>query len=435
MITMSRRALLGLAAAAGAAVTTSCTGVAGGGGGGGAGGQTAIRYAYWGNNVRQQNYTKAFKLFAEDHSDIKIAAEFADYSPYQERMTTQMAARNVADMFWVPSPNVLTYYSSGLYRQIDDLEGLDLADYSEADLESFKIDGKLNTMPFAMTTPVVRFNETFAEADGVDLPGDDEAWTWDEMAEFAVDYAKENSEKRKAFGYTPEHDLNFEYWIRQHGEDLWTEDGGLGCTTDTLAGWMDWWEKLRKAGATTSLSEQDGVAPDWELVGDKVLITWGSSNHLIDDAAMFPDHSFKLRRPPSLDDAPEDSPFLYTPRMAIYADIDEAKLPAAAEILNFCTGNLEMIKTVGLTMGVPVHPRVAEEMVEFADPAEKECLRMVTLVREGKRRPRYEAPAGSSTWREVMQREAERMVLNKVSPKKTADTIINEIKAGLDRAK
>lgn len=434
MTTINRRTLLGLAAAAGVAATTGCTGVGGGTGGGAGAGGTSIRFAWWGNNVRQKNYMKALEQFGSDHPDITVETEFADYDPYQERMTTQMAARNVPDVFWVPSPNVMTYYSSGLYHEIQDLEGLDLSDYPQADLKSFELDGKLNTMPFAMTTPVARFNATFAEEDGVELPAEDASWTWDEMREFAIDYAKENGNERKAFGYTPEHDLTFEYWLRQHDEDLWTADGGIGFRTETLTEWLDWWEKLRKAGATTSLSEQDGVSPDWGLVGDKVLITYGSSNHLIDDAAMYPDYTFTLRRTPTTPDASADSALLYTPRMAVYQEIDEQKLPSAGALLNYCTNNVEMIKTVGLTMGVPVNPRVAEEMVEFADPDEQECLRMVGVVREDERRPRYEAPAGSSTWRTIMQREAERVALDGVATKKAAETIVSEIKAGLDRA-
>ena len=120
--------------------------------------------------------------------------------------------------------------------------------------------------------------------------------------------------------------------------------------------------------------------------------------------------------------------------MAIYQGIDTDKLTAAAAIVNYCTTSVEMIKTVGLTMGVPVNPRVAEEMVAFADADGKECLRMVAMVRKSKRRPRYEAPAGSSTWRDVMGREAERVVLDGVSPSKAAKTIMSEIQSGLDRA-
>lgn len=434
MSTITRRSLFGLAAAATAAATAGCTGVAGSGGAGGGGSaNTSVRFAWWGNNVRQQNYMTAFEQFGEDHPEISIEPEFADYSPYQERMTTQMAARNVPDIFWVPSPNVLTYYSNGLYHDISEIETLDLADYDQEDLDSFMIDGSLNTMPFASTTPVVRVNQDFADADDVRLPEPDEPWSWDDLAEFARDYSKEQ-QQRKALSYYVDHDLTFESWLRQRGEDLWSEDGTMGFSQEGLADWIDWWEKLRKAGATTSLSEQDGPAPDWGLVGDKILMTCGSSNHLIDDAEMFPDYTFTLRQPPAPESAESGHRFIYTPRMAIYAEIDESKLDAAGTLLNFCTNNVEMIKTVGLTMGAPVNPRVAEEMREFASDNEKQCLDMVGAAREADRRPRFEAPPGSSTWRDVMQRECERVALEGVPVGRAAKAIISEIDAGLKRA-
>ena len=110
---LSRRGLIqGAGAAVGVGALAACGGVAGGGSGGADGG---LRYAFWGNNVRQTNYQKAFDLMAEQNEELALKVEFAEYSAFQERMTTQMAAGNVADIFWVPSPQVMTYYSNGLY--------------------------------------------------------------------------------------------------------------------------------------------------------------------------------------------------------------------------------------------------------------------------------------------------------------------------------
>ncbi|MVA74468.1 extracellular solute-binding protein [Auraticoccus sp. F435] len=434
MNAVSRRKLFQLSALvggglAGSSALSACGGVGGGGDSAG-----ALRYAMWGNNVRQQNYSKAFEEMQAAVPDLQIAMEFADYTAFQERMTTQMAARNVPHVFWVPSPQVMTYYANDLYRDLEGIETLDLSDYSPTDLDGFKLDGKLNTMPFGIFVPVLRYNTTFAEEDGVELPEDGAGWTWDSLAELAKDYSANSSQGRKALSYGAEHDLSFENWLRQRGEQLWTEDGRVGFTQDGLASWIEWWEDLRKAGATTSISEQDGVAPDWPTVGDKILMNFGNSNHIIDDAQQFPDYDFALRHPPVAEDAPEGFQYLYYPRMAVYSGAEDDMVAKAGQVLTYCTSTVEMLKTVGLTMGAPVNPRVAEEIAPSATADEQEMLRIVAEDRAVERKPRYEAPPGSSTWRTVMGRVLEEVTLGSSSISEAASSMIDEVTTAIERA-
>jgi len=425
---LSRRGLIqGAGAAVGVGALAACGGVAGGGSGGSGAG---LRYAFWGNNVRQSNYQKAFDLMAEQNEELALKVEFAEYSAFQERMTTQMAAGNVADIFWVPSPQVMTYYSSGLYRPLEGVESLDLSDYAETDIEDFLLDGEHNTMPFGIFVPVIRYNATFVEEDGVDWP---ETWDWDGFAEFATDYAEE-SEDRWAVAYAADADLCFEGWLRQRGEELWSEDGRIGYTQEGLESWIAWWEDLREAGATPSIGEQDGVGASWEDVGDRCLAWFSNSNHIVDDSTMFPDVDFALSHLPVDPSAPDGHQFLYFPRQAIYAEASDANAELAGEVFNFTTGDVEMLKTVGLTMGAPVNPRVAEEYIEFASPVETAMLEVVSEDREADRTPRFEAPPGSSTWRDVMTRALENVTNGNSTIPEASAAMIEEISAGIERA-
>lgn len=427
MLEISRRNLLVLAGAVmGAGALGGCSGV-----GGSAAAEGTLRYAFWGNNIRQENYNRAFELMREEYPDIALAVEFADYDAFQERMTTQMAAGNVADIFWIPAPQVMTYHANGLYRPLGDVDSLDLSDYTDSDIADFALAGEHNTMPFGTFVPVVRYNATFADQDGVDLPDD---WDWAWLAEFCRDYTENNPEGRRAMSYDAQADLPFEGWIRQHGEELWTENGRVGFSADNLAGWIEWWEDLRKAGATTSVSEQDGIAPSWEDVGDDVLLWFGNSNHIVDEAAMYPDYEFKLKHMPADAGAADGHQFLYFPRMAIYRDASEEQAELAGHVLTYCTSTVEMQEIVGLTMGVPPNPRVAAEYEEIATPVELEMLRIVAEDRDAERRPRHEAPPGSSTWREIFRRTLEEITLGDTSISAGAAGMIEEINRGIDRA-
>lgn len=93
-----------------------------------------------------------------------------------------------------------------------------------------------------------------------------------------------------------------------------------------------------------------------------------------------------------------------------------------------------MQQTVGLTMGVPPNPRVAEEYAEFATAEEEEMLRVVNHDRELDRMPRYEAPPGTGTWRDAMERALEEITLSNVGISDAASSMITDINRGIDRA-
>ena len=274
-------------------------------------------------------------------------------------------------------------------------------------------------MPFGIFVPVVRRNVTFAEEAGLDeiVTGD-----WKQFAELMKDYSAE-TEGRFGTAYSADADLPFEGWLRQHGEQLWSEDGKIGYSQDGL-----------EAGATPEIGQQDGVSASWEDAGDLCLTWFGNSNHIVDDATFFPDFDFALEHLPVAAEAEDGHQFLYFPRMAIYKDTSDEKASLAGEVLSFCTANVETQKLTGLTMGAPVNPRVTEEYREFATEDETSMLDIVTADRERDRRPRYEAPPGSNTWRQIMVRVLEEITLGSTSISKGAASMIEQVTTGIDRA-
>lgn len=425
---LTRRRLLAAAGGlAGAWALAGCTGVAGSG----KSPPGTVRYSFWGGNSRQTNYRKAFEQAAGALTGVTLNVEATDYNPYRERMTTQIVARDVADVFWVPSPDVLTYQVNDLFRRVDDIPTLDLSDFSEKDLQDWRLRGDLNTIPFGIHVPAVFYNRTFAEEDGVELP---ENPTWSDMAEFARDYTANNPHGRRALGYAVGHDQSLQNWLRQNGEQLWTEDGRVGFSVDNLAGWIDWWEQLRKAGATTSISEQDGVDGSWEDIGDRVLVLFSNANHAIENSATFPDFEFGLKHPPIAPDAAAGFRFIYTPRMGIYARIDDANVEPAGQVVSYCINNTDMLRAVGLTMGTPVNPRIAREYEQYATPIEREMLAIGEADRAADRTPAYESPPGAGEWRVTLWRVVEDVINSGTSPTAAVQQLVDELNRSIDRA-
>jgi multiple sugar transport system substrate-binding protein len=390
----------------------------------GSGGDGSIRFAWWGGSDRQRAYLEALDAFTAEHPEIKVAPEFGDYDAYQERMTTQMAARDVPDVFWIPSPAVLTYRDAGLYRDLDGIEGLDLSAFDAEQVETFRLGGELSTLPKSIFSPVVRYNTTFLDEDGVALP---DQLTWDNLAEFLVDYSKNNAGGRKGTTYGPYHDMPFESFLRQRGEDLWTEDGMLGASVDGVGAWIDWWEKLRLAGATTSVSEQDGIEPSWAQVGDKVLVTFANSNHIVDDAQAFPDHTFDQRDVPAAEDAAAGYHFTYYSRFAMYSGVPDDRVEAAAALMSFNLNSPELLSLVGLSAGAPPNTKLLDQYEPDATPDEQKVIAITREIAETEQRPRFEAPAGSGSWRDLMIRELEEVTLGQKSVPDAAAAFVEAV--------
>lgn len=390
----------------------------------GSGGDGSVRFAWWGGSDRQRAYLEALDAFTAEHPEIKVAPEFGDYDAYQERMTTQMAARDVPDVFWIPSAAVLTYRDAGLYRDLDGAAGLDLAAFSDAQLETFRLDGELNTLPKSLFSPVLRYNATFLDDAGAALP---EQLTWDNLAEFLVDYSANNADGRKGVSYGPYHDMPFESFLRQHGEDLWTQDGTLGASADGVGAWIDWWEKLRRAGATTTMSEQDGIEPSWPQVGDKVLTTFANSNHIVDEAPAFPDYEFDQRDVPALADAAAGYHFTYYSRFAMYSGVPDERAEAAAQLMSFNLNSPELLSLVGLSSGAPPNTELLDQYEPDATPDEKKVIAITREIAETEQRPRFEAPAGSGNWRNLMIRELEEVTLGEKSVPDAAAAFVEAV--------
>ncbi|MFB9375478.1 ABC transporter substrate-binding protein [Kineococcus gynurae] len=392
-----------------------------------------IRYAWWGDALRQQNYQKALDLFQDENPEIVVQPEFASYDAFQERMTVQTAGRNVPELFWVPSPQVLSYRDAGLYRRVDDLEQFDLSDYTPEQLELYKLDGQLDAMPRSLFSSAFRYNQTFLEEAGATLPPEDPgSWNWASVAEFLTDYTNNTPDGRVGAAYSANNDMCFEAWVRQHGGDLWSAEGRLGFEPAVLEGWFEWWEGLRAAGAALSLSEQEGPDPEWDVVGSRVLATFCNSNHIVDEAEMYPDVTFQQRRPPADPDADADWAFVYLSRIGLYSGTAEDKLADAATLLDFTLGDARLVELAGLSIGAPANPRVLEEVRGTATPTGQELLRLVDQELGLPSRPRFEAPPGSGTWRTIMARGIESLAGGVTGITETAANVMAEINAGVE---
>ncbi|WP_168211915.1 ABC transporter substrate-binding protein [Ruania zhangjianzhongii] len=423
---MKRRHFLSLGAASGLALAACSRESNASGGGSGDGVQ--VRYGHWDNGSAQAIYAELFQQFMEENDDIEILQEFASYDAFQERMTTQIAGGQVPDIFWIASPQILAYSDAGIYREVEELPGLEYDQLDTDMLDRLKIDGKLTTLPVGMITPCLRWNQTFLDEVGAEVP---ETWTWDSVAEFLRDYTDNNGEGRKGIFYHAGHDLTLEAWLRQHGEDLWTEDGQLGASIEGISEYLQWWERLRTDGVTLSIEEQGGINGSWNEFGSQVLTDIGSHNQILEASAVFPDYELRELPTPTNESPADGHGFTYFVRLGIYKDVPDERLEAVGRVVNFNLNSEEFITELGPVQGTPASARQRAALEDTTDPNIQQANSVTDAILEQEMRPRFDAPAGANTWRREYDAAIEQIVLGQQSITDAVTQFHTTVRAGL----
>lgn len=410
---MDRRSFLAMAGGASAAmVAASCASSNGSDGSSGSGSGTVVRYGHWDNGSAQALYAELFQDFMDDNPDIEVRQEFASFNAFQERMTTQIAGGEVADIFWVAAAQILAYNEAGIYADLEKLPGFDL-DALDADIvDRLRIDGKLTTLPNGLIVPCLRWNQTFLDEVGAEVPS---AWTWNLLAEWLTDYTKNNPKGRRGIFYHAGHDLTLEAWLRQNGEDLWTEDGQLGASVECISEYLAWWEELRNSGTTLTIEEQGGIGVNWSELGSEVLADISSHNQIIEASSVFPDYVLQQRPTPTIDAPAEGHAFTFFERLGVYSRVPEENLEAVGRLLTFTLTDVGYIEKLGPLQGTPASAARREALENSDDPNVQQVNAVTNEILEMPMRPRFEAPANASTWRRHFDAALEQIVFNDTS--------------------
>src|SRR5690606_15019098 len=130
---------------------------------------------------------------------------------------------------------------------------IDTSAYDEAALQNGYFDETQYGIPTGVNSfGVVANPQVFADA-GVDMP-DDDTWSWEDYARIATEIS--GSTPDDVYGAEdPTQPDTLDLYADQHtGQGLYTEDGGLAITPETVTGWFDYTSGLMESGATPEAS-------------------------------------------------------------------------------------------------------------------------------------------------------------------------------------
>ena len=174
---------------------------------------------------------------------VTISGQPGEFNTYWDKLATQTAGGNAPDIIQMDMNYISEYGSRGALL---DLSKVDVSKFVEGTVDSGKINGKLVGINAGINSALIFANPKVFEKAKMDLP-DDKTWTWDQLIEVGAEVA---SKAGVPFGLASlmGSDALFGTFVRQHGKELFTENG-LGFDVAEAQAWYDLMLKGQKAKA------------------------------------------------------------------------------------------------------------------------------------------------------------------------------------------
>ena len=136
-------------------------------------GKVTISVYWWGNQVRNDLTQKAINLYMEEHPDIIINAEFADWSGYWDRLSATAAGGNMPDIVQMDYAYLESYVSNGLLTDLSpyiESGAIDTSDIPDSVLASGIVDDSVYGISLGNSAIMMAYDKDITDKAGVEIP-------------------------------------------------------------------------------------------------------------------------------------------------------------------------------------------------------------------------------------------------------------------------
>lgn len=387
-----------------------------------------IRFAWWGNDSRAKTTLDVIKDFEAANPTIKVQGENTEFSSYWDKMATQIAGGTTPDVFAMSGAYPSEYASRGVLLDLDKVKDqIDTSKFAEGTVDLGKIEDRQYTITAGVNAMSMVIDPKVFEAAGVELP-DDETWTWDDYAEIAAEITQKSP--AGTFGTTPmANDSFLAVWARQHGEDLYTDDGKkLGISEDTATKWFELNKKLMETGGAPSASQtvEDGSAqPEMTLMGQGkqgMKISWSNQMNSYSGSPLV-----MMKLP-----GESKTPGTWLRSSMEYAISSKSAHPKeAAMFINYLVNNVDAATKIKSDRGMPANTELKAAITPLLKESQQKEAEYLDRIAEMDIEPPLPFPAGSSATMEVLNRFNTDVLFGKISPRDAAKGFIQEVNSNL----
>lgn len=258
---MKKALSLALAAITALSVLAGCSGQAGGSSAAAASGNNEnVTIRFWDGNWNEQTFTQIKELWAKDHPNIKLDAEFLVDNGMSDKYTLALQNGTAPDVLACALDWTTTFGNAGLLAPLDDYikkDNVDVSKYVKGAINASTVGGKLYALPFRSETYTLFYNKDILSAAGYNKAPE----TWDDVKAVAKACTKGDVAGYGVVG-TNYGNYSFQYitMLRSSGGEILNADNTKSALGSDVALKTAQLYKDLSAYAPNSKMENDNVA-------------------------------------------------------------------------------------------------------------------------------------------------------------------------------
>lgn len=330
------------------------------------GADVTMKITWWGGQSRHEYTQKLLDVYTQNNPNVKFEASPAGWDGYFDKLATQTASGSMPDIVQMDYLYISTYAKNNSVADLlpyMDNGTIDVTSVGENILNTGKIGGKMAGMVLATSILSVGYNPDVLKEAGVETPTGD--WTWSDFITMNQTVKDKTGKMGASMG--PVDDTNiFHYWVRQHGEKLFSDDyKSLGYQDDKLfADFLTMWKTMMDAGAAPNPDEWEQIQTLGQEAGPVVTgesaMTFDWNNYAARMASA--NSGLKLATPPKADSNHTNGLWMKPGMFFSVAETSKAK-DEAAKFINWFVNSEEANDIIMAERGTPVSSKIRDYMV------------------------------------------------------------------------
>lgn len=430
--TRRRSPLLSVAAGVGAIImaATAC------GDSGSDDGIVELRFSWWGADDRHSTTQQVIELFEANNPDIRIVGDYTDWGGYWDRLATSTAADDAPDIITQEERYLREYGDRGALLDLSEYgEELDLSNIDPLVAESGDLDGQT----FGIATGVNAYavladTQAFKDA-GVEMP-DDSSWTWEDYTEIAAEITKSSGGEIVGAQSMSYNESGFQIFARQHGENLYSEDGSLGFSQETLEAWFEVTQELLdnggQPGAAESVELEAGGPDQSVLATNQGAMAHFWTNQLGGISASSGRDIELLRYPGETEH--ERTGMYFKPAMFYSVSAGTDHPEEAARFVDFLLNSNEAAELVLADRGLPANVNVRAHILNSLPEADARGAVFLSEIEDTIVDGNPPPPIGAGQVVEITKRVTDELSFGELTPAEAAEQFMSEVEAATGNA-
>ncbi|PRY00850.1 ABC transporter substrate-binding protein [Allonocardiopsis opalescens] len=400
-----------------------------GGGGGSDDGTVTLRFSWWGADARHETTQQVIDRFEELNPGITVEGEYTDWEGYWDRLATTVAGNDAPDIITHEERYLRDYASRGALLDLNETE-IDTSQIDPLALDGGELDGGMYGIATGVNAfAVVADPQAFEDA-GVEMP-DDETWTWEDYMRISEEISQ-NSEDgfygSQDFGFT---ENAFNIFARQRGESLYTADGSIGFSPETLEEWFQMRVDMMESGATppASLSvESDAGGPDLSLLSTNTGAMGSWWTNQLGTLAGTAGRDLELLRFPGESEG-ERTGMYYKPAMYYTISARTEHPEEAALFVDFLLNDPAATELILSDRGLPANMDLREQFVPEFPEADAQSAEFLASLEDHIVDASPVPPIGAGEVELIMKRVVQQVLFGELTPAEGAQQFITDVEA------